>query len=85
MLQDLSSASHCLFVLLLYIPVKSYGHVGMVVLLTTLYILGMLEHAANQYFVHILSLLERISGWEVNDHGNYFTINLYKSMGSGRD
>ena len=38
--------------------------------LTTLFFLGKLEKALNQYFVHILSL----------DRKNYFTIKLHGSM-----
>ena len=31
------------------------------------------------------TLLERISGWEENDHRSYFMINLHKSMGRSQD
>ena len=43
--------------LLLYIPVNSYGHVGMVSSPNHIFFLGKLEQAVNQYFVHILSLV----------------------------
>ena len=44
---------YCLFVLLLYVPLNSYGHYGTVSYLTTLFP----EQAVNQYFLHILSLV----------------------------
>ena len=43
-----------LFVLLLHIPVNSYGHVGMVSSPSQTFFLGKLEQAVNQYSVHIL-------------------------------
>ena len=46
-----------MFVLLLYVPlVNSYGHCRRSVQLTTLFFLGKLEQAINQYFLHILTL-----------------------------
>ena len=50
--------SVCLFVLLLYVPVNSYGHFWMVSSPNHAhFFLGKLEQAVNQYFVHILSLV----------------------------
>ena len=49
-------SSHCLFVLLLYIPVNSYGHYGMVSSPNHTFV-DKLEQAVKQYFVHILSLV----------------------------
>ena len=46
-----------LFVLLLYIIVNSYGHVGMVISPNHTFFLGKLEQTVNQYFVHILMLV----------------------------
>ena len=46
-----------LFVLLLYVPVKSYGHVGTVSSLNLSIVLGKHEQAVNQYFLHILLLV----------------------------
>ena len=46
----------CLFVLLLYNPVNSFGHGGMVSLPSQLF-LDKLKQAVHQYFVHILSLV----------------------------
>ena len=45
------------FGLLLYVLFNSYGHVGTVNSPTTLFFLGKLDRAVNQYFVHILSLV----------------------------
>ena len=42
---------------MLYVPGNSYGHRGRSVHLTTLFFLGKLEQAVNQYFVHILLLV----------------------------
>ena len=48
----------CLFVLLLYLPVNSYGHFGTVSsAIKPHFFMGKLEKAVNQYFVHILSLV----------------------------
>ena len=47
----------CLFVLMLNIPVNSYGHVGIVSSPNHTFFLGKLDSAVNQYFVHILSLV----------------------------
>ena len=44
-----------LFVLLLYIPINSYGH-GRMVSSPNHTFRGKLDQAVNQYFVHILSL-----------------------------
>ena len=64
---------------------------GRSVHLTKTIFLGKLDKAVNQYFVHILSLVndnnpcpcEIVDGKE-NDHGTYFMINLRKSLGMGR-
>ena len=63
---------------------------GWSVYLTSLYFLGKLDKAVNQYFVLILLLVtdknsSRIRGREENGRRNYFMINLHKSMGPGRD
>ena len=47
----------CLFGLMLYVPVNSYGHVGMGNSTNHTFFLGKLDLAVNQYFVHILSLV----------------------------
>ena len=47
----------CLFVLLLYSQVNSYGHGGTVRSPNQTFFLGKLEKAVNQYFVCILSLV----------------------------
>ena len=46
-----------LFGLILYIPVNSYGHVGMVSSPNHTFFLDKLDYVVNQYFVHILSLV----------------------------
>ena len=67
-------------------PSHSYGHVGMVSYQTTLFYLGKLDEAVNQYFVYIFSRLvtdnnpSLISGREEKDHRNYFMINPHKSI-----
>ena len=48
---------NCLFGLMLYVPVNSYGHVRTVSSFNHTFFLGKLEQAINQYFVHILSLV----------------------------
>ena len=75
-------------VLLLYIPVNSYGHVGTVSSANHTFFLGKLDLAVNQCFMHILSLVTDnnsscISGREENGCGNYLMINLHGSMGQG--
>ena len=46
------------FSLLLYVPVSSYGHVGMVSLpKPTHFFLGKLDQAVSQYFMHINALV----------------------------
>ena len=77
------------FRLILYIPVNSYGHVQMVSSTNHTFFLSKLDLAVNKYFVHILSLItDNNSSWtsgrEVNDHRNYFMINLRESKGPGR-
>ena len=42
--------------MLLYVPVNSYGHGGMVISHNHIFFSGKLEQAVNQYFVRILSL-----------------------------
>ena len=49
--------SICLFDLILYILVNSYGHVETVSSPNHTFFLGKLDKAVNQYFVHILSLV----------------------------
>ena len=44
----------CLFVLLLNVPINSYGHGETVSLPDHTFFLGKLEQVVNQYFVHIL-------------------------------
>ena len=51
------SNTFCLFVLLLYILVNSYGHVRTVSSPNHFFILGKLELEVNQFLVHILSLV----------------------------
>ena len=46
-----------MFVLLLYVPVDSYGHCWTVFLRNHTYFLGKLEQVVNQYFIHILSFV----------------------------
>ena len=46
-----------LFVLLLHVPVNSYGHYGTVSSSNYTSFLGKLKQVVNQYFVHILSLV----------------------------
>ena len=47
----------CLFVLLLYVPVNSYGHYEMVSSPKHTFSWTSIEQAVNQYFEHILSLV----------------------------
>ena len=42
---------------MLYVPVNSYGHVGMVSSPNHTFSLGKLEQAVNKYLVHILLLV----------------------------
>ena len=49
--------SFVLFGLVLYVLVNSYGHVRTVSSPNHIFILGKLDLAVNQYFVHILSLV----------------------------
>ena len=58
-LQRLSAdyESNSVFVLLLYIPVNSYGHVGTVSSPNHTFFLDKLEQVVNQCFMHILSLV----------------------------
>ena len=53
----LISQCFCLFGLILYTPVNSYGHVGRVSSLNHTIFLGKLDYAVNQYFMHILALV----------------------------
>ena len=52
-----NSLLFCLFVLLLCVPVNSYGHVRTVSSPSHTFFLGNLEQAVDQYFVHILSFV----------------------------
>ena len=50
------------------------------------FFLGKLEQAVNQYFVHMLSLVNNNNPTrEENDRRINFIINLLESMGPGRD
>ena len=76
--------------LIIYAPVNSYGHVGMVSSPNHIFFLGKLDLVVNQYFLHILLLVTDnnpswISGREENGGRNYFIIELNKSIGPGRD
>ena len=81
----------CLFGLVLYIPVYSYGHVRRFSSPNhTFSWASLTKQLVNKYFVHILSLVTDnnpswISGREENGRRNYFMINLCKSMGLGQD
>ena len=46
------------FVLIFYVSLNSYGHVGTVILLNNTLLLGKFEQVVNQNFVHINSLLK---------------------------
>ena len=47
----------CVFILLLYVPVNSEGHLGMVSSSNHTLILGKLKQAVNQFFVYIISFV----------------------------
>ena len=73
--------------LVLYIPVNSFVHVGSP---NHTFFLGKLVKAVNQYLVHILLLVtdnnpSRIRGKEENGSRHGFMINLCENMGPGRD
>ena len=79
----------CLLGLMLYVPVNSYGHVGMVSSPNHTFFLGKLQLAVIQYFVHTLWLVTQqpfLNQWErENDRRNYFKIKIHKIMGPGLD
>ena len=81
----------CLFVCLFCcFTSQAMAMAGRSVHLTTLFFLGKLEQAVNQYFVHIISLVTDnnpswISRREENDRKNCFIINLHESKWPGRD
>ena len=49
--------AYCMFELMLYVPVNSYGHEERVSSSKHIFFLGKLDKAVNQYFVHKLSLV----------------------------
>ena len=83
--------TYCIWLgLILYVPVNSYGHVGMVSSLNHTFFLSKLDLTVNQYFVHILLLVtdnnpSLIRGSEENGRRNHFWINFHESMGLGQD
>ena len=83
----LPARSFILFVLLLYIPVNSYGHGGTVSSPNHTFSWASLNKWLTIKFVHIILLVtdNTLLKWEENDHSNYFMINLHKSMRTGRD
>ena len=87
----LLARSFIMFVLLLYVPVNSYGHDGTVSSSNHTFSWASLNKWLTSnpctYFCLLLTttLLECFSKREENDHRNYFMINLHKSMGTGRD
>ena len=87
--------SGILFVLLFYVKSTAMVIAERSVHLTTLFFLGKLEQAVNQFFVHILLLVtdsnpswmiqRKGEEWPKNDRRNYFLINIHESMGPSRD
>ena len=83
---------HCLLVLLLYVPVNSYGHYGTDSSPNHTFSCASLNKRLTitscTYFHSYLTttlLNDSFSGKEENDHRNYFMINLHESMGPCRD
>ena len=67
------------FVLLLYVPVISYGHVGTVSSPNHTFFLGKLELAVNHYFMHILLLVTDNNPSCMNQRKSIKSIKLMKS------
>ena len=75
---------------MIYVPVNSFGRVGMASSSYRTIFRGKLALAVSQYFVYVLSLVTDnypswISGREENGHRSYFMINICESMGPGQD
>ena len=68
----------CLFGLMFYIPVNSYGHVETVSLPLPHFFLSKVNSTLCKYYP------SRISGLEENDSRNYFMIKFHESMGPAR-
>ena len=84
--------SVCLFVLLLYVLVNSYGHYGKSVHLTTLFFWASLNKLLTSTSCTTFPcnwqkpfLNDSFSGREENDRRNYFMIHLHESIGPDRE
>ena len=81
----------CLFLALLYVPINSYGHCGMVIspnhTFSRTSLKKRLTNTSCTYFRLYLTitLLECFSSREENDRRNYFMINLHECMGPDGD
>ena len=76
--------SICWFGLRPYASVNSYGHIEMVSSSNQTLFLGKLDQVVNQRFVHILLLVTDNKPSLINDHRNYFMINLHEGMEPSR-
>ena len=56
-----------LFLLFVFVPVNSYGHVGTASSPNHTFFLGKLEQAVNQYFVHLARINESCSRTQCSD------------------
>ena len=85
LIKSIDSNFACLFVLLLYVPVNSYGHGGTVSSHNHTFFLGKLEQAVNEYLVHIFSLVTHNNPSWMNQQkrkgGDWLIVTNFKYSG----